>query len=160
MTDTFTLAISFVLAKEGGLSDDAGDPGGLTNFGLTTQDVPDPTKLTRDQAISIYQTRYWLKCQCDKLPPALAVMHFDAAVNEGPGAAAKFLQQAVGVTVDGVVGPKTLAAADAADWHEALVEYAARRGVQYASLDGRSPQFELGWQRRLMACLALAITLV
>jgi lysozyme family protein len=38
---------------------------------------------------------------------------FDAAVNSGPGRAAKWLQEAVGAFPDGAIGPKTLAAVNA-----------------------------------------------
>ena len=37
---------------------------------------------------------------------------FDTAINSGPGRAAKFLQEVVGVTADGAIGPRPLAAAE------------------------------------------------
>ena len=159
--DTFTSAINFVLAEEGGLTNDARDPGGLTNFGIDQQDHPDVDirHLTRDDAIEIYRTSYWLKVRCDQLPPYLAVMHFDTAVNEGLGAAAELLQESVGATVDGHIGPKTLAAAHDANPRDAIDEYASGRMFAYGQMaefhhDGR------GWSRRLMACHRLCLGMV
>ena len=44
------------------------------------------------------------------LAPKLAMMHFDGCVNHGNGRAARMLQEAVGATIDGDIGPKSLGA--------------------------------------------------
>ena len=36
------------------------------------------------------------------------MMHFDGCVNHGNGRASRLLQEAVGATIDGDIGPKTL----------------------------------------------------
>ena len=43
--------------------------------------------LTDEQAKQIYYERYWLASGADKLPTAVAIQHFDHAVNAGVGAA-------------------------------------------------------------------------
>jgi lysozyme family protein len=48
--------------------------------------------------------------KCSSLPLMLALLVFDAAVNNGVGAATRWLQAAAGVAVDGIIGPKTIAA--------------------------------------------------
>lgn len=156
--DTFSRALAFVLAHEGGYTDDPRDPGGETNFGICKRVYPDLDikALTRDAAEVIYQRDYWHAARCGGMPPAVAVMHFDCTVNQGPTAAAKMLQVAAGVTPDGVIGPKTLAAVRAADTRKLVTEYAARRAMRYASTNGVNV-FGLGWMRRLTACLALAL---
>jgi lysozyme family protein len=85
------------------------------------------------------------------MPPPLALLVFDAAVNNGVSQAKHLLQQALGVTVDGVIGPQTEAALSAAmksDVSALCAEFQARRVVFMSGLtlwyrDG------LGWARRL-----------
>jgi predicted peptidoglycan binding protein len=52
---------------------------------------------------------------CDDLPPGVDYIVFDYGVNSGIGRSGKVLQRLLGVPVDGVIGPQTLAAAKAAD---------------------------------------------
>jgi len=157
----FDVALAFVLEREGGatITDDPKDPGGLTRFGISKRAYPDLDirNLTQEQASAIYRNDYWLAGGCGNLPPAVAVMHFDCCVNQGKGAAAKFLQIAAGVEADGKIGPKTLAAVQRRRPLDLLTEYAAQRMAHY----GRLPRFDaygLGWSRRLAACLALSLT--
>src|SRR5262249_17468180 len=132
MTDDalFSLALAHVLAMEGGYTEDPYDPGGPTNLGITLADfardkgvavTADSFGTLRDElkaipkatAARIYRARYWEAARCPELPPPLAFFHFDAAVNQGVGAAARMLQEAVRVPVDGLIGPVTLAEAAA-----------------------------------------------
>lgn len=106
-------AIAFVLEQEGGLTDDPNDPGGLTKFGISKQAYPnlDIRNLTVEQAKEIYLRDYWNPCKCDELPTEFAISLFDSAVNQGPQVAIRIMQRALKVKDDGVIGPKTLAAA-------------------------------------------------
>lgn len=155
---TFDVAVAFVLAQEGGLTNDPNDPGGQTNFGLTKDDTPNPAALTKDQAISIYQSKYWGPSHSDKLPSAVAVMHFDTAVNQGLNAAARLLQTALGVAVDGNIGPVTLGAAAVVDPHKLATEYACLRDFRYVGTANFADFFR-GWLRRVIECHALALSL-
>ena len=106
----FTRCIDVILAEEGGLSHHRRDPGGLTKFGISSRAYPqlDIARLTRDQAVSIYRADYWTPIRGDDLPPGLDLLVFDTAVNMGVITAAMLLQDALGVTMDGVIGPITL----------------------------------------------------
>jgi lysozyme family protein len=153
----FDAALAFVLEHEGGdkITDDPRDPGGLTRYGICQRSYPglDIRNLTRADAAAIYARDYWQASRCDKLPPTIAFMHFDCSVNQGVGAAAKLLQEALGVIPDGKIGPNTIAAALMAKPIPILIEYAARRGKRYAD-NPNFDRFGLGWLRRLSACLA------
>ena len=67
--------------------------------------------ITDAQLEHIYKTGSWDTCQCDALPEGVDYVVFNQAVNAGLGQSAKWLQAAVGVAVDGGMGPQTIAAA-------------------------------------------------
>ena len=142
----------WILQAEGGLVDNPNDPGGLTKYGISQAAFPDLDirALTPEQAIALYATNYWEPAKCPALPPPLALVHFDAAVNDGVGQAARFLEQAVGVPVDGIVGPITIAAAWKAT--DAVEAYFAVREAFYRHLAQANPAegvFLDGWLNRL-----------
>ncbi len=118
-----------LIAHEGGYSNDAKDPGGETNFGISKRAYPqvDIKNLTRDAAKQIYKRDYWDRAQCDKLPPTLAYLLFDAAVNSGIGQAIRFLQRALGVADDGVLGPLTLSMVSRADAESICARFIGQR---------------------------------
>jgi lysozyme family protein len=170
-TDTsFDRALRHVLAMEGGWTDDPHDPGGPTNFGITlvTYAAHKDIKLSVDTVANlkadlrtisssmvrtIYRDRYWRPCLAQLLPAPLALMHFDAAVNHGVGGAARLLQRALSVDVDGDIGPLTLAAAHQQTTNDVLVRYAAERRARYRSLS-HFWRFGRGWLARVDATLA------
>jgi lysozyme family protein len=160
MKKNFEKAVNAVLDHEGGYVNDPADPGGETNYGISKSAHPDIDikKLTKTRAKEIYHQDYWQACSCDDLPSGIDILVFDAAVNQGPRFARRTLQQVAGATADGVIGPKTLAAVEAANKNQALVvEFCARRAVRY----GQNRNFDLyglGWMRRLSAMHHLAAT--
>ncbi len=149
----FEQAVGFVLKDriEGGYANDARDPGGETNFGISKRAHPGVNirELTRDGAIAIYKADYWDKVGCDDLPPRIAVALFDAAVNQGPGIAVKLLQKALGVTADGIVGPLTVAAAERADEGELVVQFLGWRLRRYA-FTANASTYMRGWANRVL----------
>lgn len=121
MSLTYPVMLRRLLLHEGGYVNHPKDPGGATNKGITQHTytnwrvrqgvVPrDIRLLMMVELEAIYREEYYDKIQGDKLPPALAFQVFDAAVTSGPTRAVKCLQEALGVVVDGKLGPKTLAA--------------------------------------------------
>lgn len=124
MKDNFAACLAATLSHEGGWADHPSDPGGATMRGITLatyrQYRPGATKadlraITDAEVRTIYRRGYWDVVRGDDLPPGLDLVAFDAAANSGPSRGAQWLQMALGVAADGVVGPKTLAAAEAAD---------------------------------------------
>ncbi len=159
---SFERALAFVLSQEGGYSDNAKDPGGATNLGITRATLSkwrgrkvtreEGQSLSRREAASIYRQEYWQRCKCDQLPPALAFLMFDTAVNQGVSRAIKFLQRSIGTKVDGIIGPNTLEAVRRREPKRVMIEFAARRMRHYGLLSIFST-FGLGWSRRLMEAL-------
>ncbi|AZV77950.1 peptidoglycan-binding protein [Parasedimentitalea marina] len=118
-----------IVAREGGYVNDADDPGGATNYGVTIHtmrrlgldldrdgdvDVSDVRLLTRPQAVDIFIRHYFKGPRIDLLPVELQPSVFDMYVNAG-GNAVKILQRLLRdfqepVTVDGALGPKSAAA--------------------------------------------------
>lgn len=125
-TDRFIGALSFTVKWEGGYVNNPADPGGATNHGIT-QRVYDAYRkknelplqpvleIASKEYMDIYHANYWLVGDCDQLPPLVDAAHFDTCVNLGPFHAAKLLQEALSVNIDGVLGPQTLSAANNAD---------------------------------------------
>lgn len=171
-TSGFDRSLEHVLEMEGRFTDDPHDPGGPTNFGITlavfaawrkekltsvkrADLVRDLKAISSETVSAIYRRRYWDLADCADLPAPLAFMHFDAAVNHGVGAATRCLQEAVGVGVDGEIGPETRAAIAAAPVIETLEIYAAIRRRRYRALP-HFWRFGRGWLRRVDTTLARA----
>jgi len=173
MQGVFEQALEHVLRFEGGEVNDPRDPGGHTNQGVTQRTLdrvrrkyPDAglpesvSDLEHRHTRFIYKVEYWDLCRCSDLPASVAVQVFDAAVNQGPVDAGRFLQKAAGAYVDGKIGPKTVAAANNCDPAKLAREFASHRGHDYSLLDHLDDIFGLGWMRRLFACYDLARSLI
>ena len=104
--------------------------------------------LTPEIVGPMYKVKYWDKIKGDELPTGVDYCVFDAAVNSGPGRAAKWLQGCVGVEQDGGIGPKTLAAVAAFDPKELVEDYAKRRLSFLMDLETWDT-FGKGWGRRV-----------
>ena len=128
MNANFEKALALVLEHEGGYVNHPSDPGGMTNLGVTKRvweewvghEVDEKTMrgLTPEIVGPMYKAKYWDKVKGDDLPAGVDYCVFDAAINSGPGRAAKWLQAAVGVDPDGGIGPKTLQAVAGMDANE------------------------------------------
>lgn len=111
-------ALRRLLVHEGGYSNDPGDPGGPTKYGITIIDyrkyinprgtANDVKNMTVDQAKIIYRAHYANPLHFDDLPSGVDYAVFDYGVNSGISRAAKVLQRLVGAGVDGVIGNETL----------------------------------------------------
>lgn len=147
----FDRALRFVLGVEGEHSAPRpGDPHD-TWYGLArtwNQDLPWPP--TRAQAAARYRERYWDPIQGDLLPWPVSLVLFDAAVQHDPHDAIEFLQAALGVRVDGILGPATREALRRRDIDAVVDEIIARRHVYYPTL-ATWPSNRLGWMRRMAA---------
>lgn len=159
MADGFAAAFAHIYAWETPrFTDHPWDAGGATKHGVTLRTLrawrgrpttkADVAQLGLDEAKAIYRARYWRVCRCGDLPPALALAVFDAAVLQGPGSAAKFLQRAVGSKADGIIGPRTLAAVARRDDGDTLDAFASYRGVHFTAVKSFAKTGR-GWFRRL-----------
>lgn len=149
-----------IVAREGGYVNDPDDPGGATNYGVTIGtmkslgldlnkdgriDATDVKMLTRAQAQQIFVEHYFRRPRLSELPPAVQASVFDMYVNAGANAV-KILQRLVArmgfaATADGVIGPRTITAAQdaaaAAPDHFADAYGIARRNYYYSLADQR-----------------------
>lgn len=164
--DNFTRAFLIVVGIEAGFSDDPDDPGNWTGgakgvgvlkgtkYGISAKSYPnlDIANLTPDAAQALYRRDYWGACSCEQMPWPLALLVFDCSVNHGQGTARVMLQQALGVVVDGKVGPQTIAACNASTtWHAARLM--TLRAKRYITLPGYVHDGD-GWFNRLFTiCL-------
>lgn len=150
----FDQAFDVLLKHEGGFVDHKDDPGGATRYGITeavAREVGyrgDMRDLPIALAARIYRERYWDAVKAEQLPAAVRYVVFDAAVNSGVGQAARWLQRAVGVRDDGVIGPQTLAAV-AQHNPEALVRRFLSQRLRFMSGLANWPAFGRGWARRI-----------
>ena len=158
MRQNFAEALQHVLKHEGGFVNHPEDPGGMTNLGVTKKvweewvghEVDEKTmrNLRPEIVAPMYKVKFWDKIKGDNLPTGVDYVVFDAAVNSGPGRAAKWLQACVGVDADGDIGPKTLAAVKAFDANQLIEDYAKRR-LSFL-MDLKTWQtFGKGWTRRV-----------
>ena len=157
----FDKAFDRLIGHEGGYVNNPKDPGGETNWGVTKATARangytgSMRAMTRDQAKAIYKRAFWDSAKCDQFDGAIGFQYFDAAVNHGAGNAAKFLQRAVGVKDDGIVGNQTLAAVKAMPVTDVLFGFNAARLQFYTNL-GTWPTFGKGWARRVAGNLKYA----
>lgn len=149
-----------IVAREGGYVNDPDDPGGATNHGVTIHtmrrlgldlngdgrvDAQDVQQLDRAQAVQIFIDHYFVKPGVNRLPQLIQPSVFDMYVNAGANAV-RILQRLlvemrINVSVDGVIGPQTIAAANraaqAAPDHLADAYGIARRNYYYDLADRR-----------------------
>ena len=159
----FDAALRITLGFEGGVSDDPADRGGLTSSGITQatydryrdrQLLPRQpvTRATGPEITKIYRQDYWEPAKCEFLPRRIAACVFDAAVNHGIGPASMLLQRALWIGDDGVIGPKTIAAALAAEERLTIRSMLTLRRELYRILvkvDPTQERFVKGWNNRV-----------
>jgi len=170
MADNFKKCLEIILHHEGGYVNHPKDPGGETNLGVTkrvyeehggTKDMKD---LTVEDVAPIYKKGYWDKLKGDQLPSGLDLCVFDFGVNAGPGRAAKYLQNMIGTTPDGGIGPMTLEALanyveEQGGVDEVIKDYQNERQKYYESLSTFST-FGKGWTRRVNETTKTAIRMI
>lgn len=160
---TFDDLIGPLLDREGGYVNHPADRGAATNLGITQRTYTmwrnenggtykDVRDITKAEAKAIYRALYWDAAKCDELPDELREIQFDAAVNHGVRRANKMLQEAAGVTQDGVIGDKTMAAVASMDSRLLKARYLAARYKFYGAIINRDRSqlvFMAGWMNRM-----------
>jgi lysozyme family protein len=167
MKENFDAALKAILHHEGGFVNHPKDPGGMTNLGVTKRvweewvghDVDEQAMraLTPEVVGPMYKVKYWDKIKGDDLPDGVDYIVFDAAVNSGPGRAAKWLQAAVGASVDGAIGAGTLKAVADFPAGDLINAYQAKR-LEFLQNLPTWDTFGKGWGRRVAEVSSTAQT--
>ena len=158
MKENFDKSLALILKHEGLYVDHPQDPGGATMKGITLATFTEfkGRAMSKEElrAISdadvraIYKSRYWDAVRADELKPGVDLLAFDMAVNKGVGRAAKLMQRGAGVTEDGALGPKSMAAINALDAADFIAKVSEARRDFYKSLK-TFPTFGKGWLCRV-----------
>ena len=165
----FLPAFERMIVNEGGyvLHTVAGDRGGMTYAGIARNFHPSwqgwkvidqgetpPAELVRQ----FYRSNFWAPLRLDDVEhQEVASNLFDFGVNAGLSTAAKLAQLVVGVTPDGKVGAKTIAALNSIDPDLFVARYALAKIARYrdiATKNRTQQRFLLGWLNRSLKGLA------
>lgn len=172
--ETFQACINAILEHEGGLSLDKRDPGGVTQWGISLRylrsigyDVNGDGKIDKEDiiglpvkgAVGIYRKYWWDKYRYAAFKELMVVEKvFDLAVNMGGMAAHKLLQIAINrlgksppITVDGLLGGITFAAANSTDGvhlRQELRECAEHKYIEILAVNPAMEWARKGWMNR------------
>jgi lysozyme family protein len=161
----FLPAFERMITNEGGyrMHTVAGDRGGMTYAGIARKRWPDWTgwraiddgeQPEAEMVRRFYRVYFWTQVQgSDISSQEVAQTLFDFAVNAGVKTAVILAQSVAGTTPDGVMGPKTLGAINAADPDKFRLAYGMAKMARYAQIVTRDPsqrKFLLGWLNRTL----------
>lgn len=143
------------------------DRGGATKMGVTLAtwvslgydidkdgdiDVHDLKKITKEDVKKIAKRNYWDKIKGDQInSQSVAEFLFDWAYNSGTTRAAKKLQEALGVTQDGIIGNQTLTKLNNSNPKEVFDKLKKLRDSFYRAIaraDASQKVFLKGWLAR------------
>ncbi|RWB66588.1 glycoside hydrolase family 108 protein [Mesorhizobium sp.] len=163
-------ALARVLAHEGDYSNHPDDPGGATMKGVT-QRVYDAYRkskglgtrsvrlITNAELYDIYDRQYWDAVKGDDLPAGIDYVLFDGAVNSGPKQSIIWLQRALGPLykgrVDGTMGFTTIAAVNAVNDQDALIDRICDQRLAFMRRLKTWPTFGRGWSARVAEVRAI-----
>lgn len=155
--------IGRLIAREGGYVSHPHDKGGSTKYGITKRTLSEwrgravteaeVKALSEREARDIYAAIYLAPFK-DVTDADVRELLFDSAVLHGVGRAKRWLQMALGVEPDGVIGPETRGAMRLCNWVDVY------RGVLRARLvaigktitaDSTQAVFAAGWITRAAA---------
>lgn len=162
----FDRAYAQAIELEGGykLTNHQADNGGMTYAGISRRSHPTwdgwaivdvgqqvPTQVVRN----FYLGRFWLRFRCDQIADQdVAECVFLGAINAE--ASVRLLQMVLGFSgsdVDGVIGPKTLEAINAAEPGTLIDRFTLAKIVRYVAIverDKTQAKWFLGWVRRAL----------
>lgn len=165
----FAKCQAFSFKYEGGFVNHPADPGGATNWGITKRvlegwrkrpvTIAEVRAMTKREASDIYRANYWNAVRGDDLPKGVDLVVHDYGINSGPSRSIKDLQRALGVKVDGFMGPATLKAAEDAEPAAVINAICDRRRKFVRGLKPYKT-FGKGWERRIAACRRTALGMI
>lgn len=167
MADISKLA-PFILKWEGGFVNDPVDKGGATNMGVTIGtwrsvgydkdgdgdiDVDDLRRLTKEDVIErVLRPHYWNRWRADEINnQSVANILVDWVWASGAHGIRR-PQRILGVTVDGIVGPKTIAAVNSMDQmelHFRIKNDRIRFINEICKANPSQERFRRGWLNRI-----------
>lgn len=141
--------------RKTGYVNDPQDSGGETKFGIAKNSHHNLNirGLGLAGAKIIYAAKYWSQIRGSDLPDKLGICVFDAAVNHGVSRSVVFLQRALGLVEDGILGPQTLAKAKSIDEKVVIAKYLSVRQKFYQDIVANKPsqaKFLNGWSTRVL----------
>lgn len=159
--EVYCQLVKLVLNSEGGYVNDPHDKGGPTKYGiavnynrgiLVAMGIEDVRLLTYEQAKQIYYVKYYKASGADMLAQKsirLAYLHFDASVNNGIGAASKFLRSCSAFEkIKFVAG----AGSNQDFWATVFIDYLSHRISFYTQI-ATWQRFGRGWMNRIAGLL-------
>lgn len=161
--------IDGVIAREAGYVDHPADRGSATKYGITAKtlgmwrQLGRPATRAEVQALDLPEARAIYRQLFIVAPgftaittPALRALVVDDGILSGPATAIETLQRCLGIHDDGVFGPRTRAAVEAADPVTLHVRVVKARVIRYAQIVEADPTqavFVEGWVRRALGFL-------
>ena len=158
----------FILKWEGGFVNDPADLGGATNMGVTIGawkscgydkdgdgdiDVDDLRLLTREDVVNrVLKPHYWDRWKADLITSQSVANILVDWVWASGAHGIKIPQRLLGVSVDGIVGPKTLAAVNARNPRELFDMIKIARFDFIEDICRKRPannKFKRGWMNRI-----------
>ena len=158
----------FILKWEGGFVNDPADLGGATNMGVTIGawkscgydkdgdgdiDVDDLRLLTREDVVNrVLKPHYWDRWKADDIKSQSVANILVDWVWASGAHGIKIPQRLLGVSVDGIVGPKTLAAVNARNPRELFDMIKIARFDFFEDICRKRPannKFKRGWMNRI-----------
>lgn len=162
-----TIEQAFNRAKKTGWSNDPLDNGGATMIGVTIgtyrsycrykgkkiPTVTDLKNITYKEWRDIIHCMYWSKWKADLInDQKVANMIVDWVWVSGQGIGIKRVQKILGVTVDGIVGPKTIAAINMIDPNVLVKKVYDGRAAHFNAIVKAKPsqkKWLKGWMNRI-----------
>ena len=154
------ILMPFILSWEGVFANVAGDRGGATNKGITiatfrsvsgcNKTVEDLKRMTDEQWMTIFKKYFWDGWRADRIQSqAIANLLVDWVWTSGTYGI-KLPQKVLGVTIDGLVGQKTLAAINDYPNQQELFNKLWKERREFFERIGRGTQakFLRGWLNR------------
>ena len=153
----FSEALELVLRDEGGFVNDPDDT--PTNFGITQavysqfvnkpMSVSDVRAMPKDAAVAIYKTIYWKAIRGDDIVDQDTANAFlNMAVLRGTVAATKTMQAVAGLTQDGIVGTKTIAALNKSNYIDDFICGCVIAFARIAAANPSKLKFLVNWISR------------
>lgn len=167
-------SIEYVLANEGGYTNDPQDAGGATNWGITHADLAkwrkapvsnqDVKDMTKAEAEEIYKAYYWSPLNLDGVDDQnIATCIFDTGVNRGIYIGGSYAQKVCNelggnLAVDGKIGHLSLGSLNTLKRRDFITDYYTLVKAGYDAIVASHPSqrvFYKGWMARARKLLTL-----